>query len=378
MPTQPDDHPKTALWPSLAKYARSLCVIATVLHLAACSSPPKQNNLPREDVTLRDIHDPATPRHLPTVLDVQPDRLKTAVIARYHLPLYRSLDHIWSQTNQSAIPSVPRAMWAANGLRVSIISEHELNDFIDALPTPLGSFQTALSATEYPTPIRTSPRLRKPVVIDLTTPPYAINETRAKGGRLQLLAKLVHDGDSNSLQLTPHHYKTKSILRRQVDAVRAGQPGMPSPLQSALEGDIYKQLAVNIDLPEDKLLIIGLYWPWESQIKKAKDLAALKAYERKMRHAEQRHKQQAAGKSSTKVSSAQDINPNDIDPGPITSQADLPPDVTPPNLQNNLGRALFTGNYTKVPIQTILIVGLRDANPSVNTQYQSSASEAGK
>ena len=316
-----------------------------------------------------DIHQPIDPSKLPAVVEVKPDQMKIAKVTRFYFNLNRSLDHFWKLTDQSRITPLKQAMWANNGMQLGVIHERDLPKLISAMPTTLGSYQSLLTALDVPTSIRTSPRITSPITVDLTIPSLAVHETRIKNGKLQLLAKLIHNKNNTvTIALTPHHQQPRTLLEKQIATVRAKKKELPSPLENELHGKKYNQLSINLDLANNEYLAIGMYWPWAEQIQKARENAARLAKQRKQALAKKLQQQQTR---STATSNANhpattlqpQIDPNKIELGPVDDPQDVPHDIVPPALPAHAGRTLFAGEYAQIPIQTILIISLDDNQP---------------
>jgi hypothetical protein len=290
----------------------TLWIAALCLALASCEMP-QDKTLP----TLSDIR-PSDQTDQPA--DSAEAGRVIVMIYRIDLPLDERLERMWQEVDEGAIPFPMRGKWMINGLRIGVLHAQQSQAFSDALPGMLGESRAKLVSSDYPSTIRTTPRLRSTVGIDLTDPPRSPTEYRAIGGRLQLLAQTGRDEQGQAyLQLTPHHYKHKATLLPR------------SPLEKEMDGRTFETLSVRIPLPMDRAVIVGLYRPWP----------------------------------------VKDEAPTDLDPSvqdkPASSRPDKsdtpdqkPAEASPPAIPDHLGKALMTGTRAGKPTQMLLVISALD------------------
>ncbi len=318
----------------------AITALAWLSCLVSCEIPPTET-MPR----LSDLRSPTQPGEAnepaPTA-----DTPVIALIHRIDLPLQVSLDPLWETVDEQALPLRMHGMWQANGLRIGVLSSQRAQAFADALPPIQGESRAKLLGSPYYSAIRSAPRLREPIIIDLTDPPMSPRVVRAQGGRLQLLAKIGRDNHGQPyLELTPHHYKPKTTLLPR------------SPLEKQLDGQVYDTLTAHITLPHDRAVIVGLYRPWP-QAEETEDSSS-----------------DTAEGVDDAVDSEQipddnaDAKNESIDPA---VSSDQPPAITdqqsspkPPTIPDHLGKALMAGTRAGKPMQIILVISIiEDQRPT--------------
>lgn len=239
-------------------FARLLAVLSIVTLAAlsvACKNGPDNaepdadfSDLAPEHIPLPDLGpNPNEPQ--------RPERIH-AIVQRIDVPLDQSTDNAWAVTDEFAFPAITRSIWHANGLRLGLLGEDDVEAFAQHMPEVLELFETQVYTSSHPVAVMRTPRLRNDVRIpvDLTLPPAPPhNETILGGedGKLQLLARLEIEDGKTYVILTPHH--------AQPDGNRLQPRDL---LERELEGRMYDELAIRVELTDDRLLIVGLYWPW--------------------------------------------------------------------------------------------------------------------
>jgi len=248
-----------------------------------------------------------------------------ALIHRIDLDLNEPLEEMWLTVDEEALRLPMRGKWMINGLRIGVLHQEQSQAFSDALPRIQGESRAKLIGSDYPSTIRTTPRLLSTITIDLTDPPRSPTQFQAIGGRLQLLAQVGRDEAGNAyLQLTPHHYKPKSTLLPR------------SPLEKEMDGQTFKALSLRVPLPRDRAVIVGLYRPWPVEEENPAQPADAEV-------AEQAAPGPAEGTTDEQVD-------------PQTQQAKPKPPVIP----KHLGRALMTGTRAGHATQMLLVISALD------------------
>ncbi len=321
------------------KLITALSVVMLPLCLSACEMPPTQS-LP----TLLDIRPPAQPDNENTT-ETKPDKPTAdtpvgALIHRIDLPLDVSLDPCWAVVDESIVPLRTQGMWQINGLRIGILSAENAQAFAQALPTIHGESRAKLIGSPYPSSVRIAPRLRQPVPIDLTDPPKSTQIFKARGGRLQLLAKITRDDTGQAyLELTPHHYKPKAHLVPR------------SPLEKQLDGQVFEPLAARLPLTPNTAIVVGLYRPWpetqepEETQEPANDSA--EPTDEVIHNAEP---------TTNKTPDATNITDT---PVPSSDQhSALKDQPSAPAIPNHLGKALMAGRRAGHDIQIVMVISI--------------------
>ncbi len=327
-------------WRSAASLAAA---ITSAIVLMSCEMPPPTEPLP----TLLDIRPSPTDGGEDGSADDQPNANKRviALIHRIDVPLDVPTDALWDLVDEQAVPLRTLGMWRTNGIRIGFLHAEHAPDFVAALPSVLGESRAKLLGSPYPSTIRTTPRLRRPVEVDLTDPPRSPQVIQARGGRLQLLAKIGRDENGTAfLELTPHHYKPKgaTLLPR-------------SPLEKELDGQVYESLMARLPLPPDRAVVVCLYRPWPVAIED----------------------EPTEPSTPEETPLADQTTGSDLQPGTQTPQADASntsddggsskpaqTDRKPPPIPNHLGKALLAGTRAGTPVQILLIISTTQEPPN--------------
>ena len=315
----------------------ALCVGLMSLMFVSCEMPPSQDSLPdlSEIRTTRPTTENKTDAEGETVEETKPVSRVVALIHRIDMPLGASLEPVWMQVDERALPLTVRGKWMINGMRIGVLHADNARAFSDALPNMVGESRAKLIGSDYPSPIRITPRLRETVTVDLTDPPRSPTLYEAQGGRMQLLAKVGRDDDGEpQLELTPHHFKPKATLLPR------------SPLEKELDGETFEALTVKVPLPVDRAVIVGLYRPWSDE--------------------------DVQPESTQPQNTNQTVSPSDTskDTTEQTDTAAQPPKPAPPvtlrpdELPNHLGKSLMTGTRVGKPTQMLLIITAIDEQPN--------------
>jgi hypothetical protein len=342
----------TARPQTIRRVCAALTALALSWCLASCEMPPTEPTPRLSDVRPSDPPVEAD-EHPPAQDAPAPDAPVIALIQRIDLPLEVSLDPVWDTVDEQALPMRMHGMWQANGLRIGVLSAQQAQAFADALPRFQGQSQSKLLGSPYPSAIRTTPRLREPVTIDLTDPPMSPLVVSARGGRLQLLAKIGRDDRGRPyLELTPHHYKPKATLLPR------------SPLEKQLDGRVFDSLTARVSLPIDRALVVGLYRPWPRH----KDVNAPPTDKQNPEPASQppatgSDNNNADPTASTAPADTPDNeNPTPDDQVEHTDQAE----PKPPAIPDHLGKALMAGTRAGKPIQILLVISIFEEQRPAN------------
>ncbi len=180
------------------------------------------------------------------------------------LPLKYPLDDAWSVVDEQVLPKLVRTAWNRNGLRVGLLHHAQVQAFYSELPDLRGVHDSNVVTGLHPVPVLRSPSLPDTVTVDLTIPPGAVYEKQIRRGRMQLLARILDQSVRMvRFEILPHHFKpnrmTSGRFIRDQDRVRY-QPR--SALEKELDGLIFRELALQVDVSPGQVLVIGMYWPW--------------------------------------------------------------------------------------------------------------------
>lgn len=160
----------------------------------------------------------------------------------------RSLSEAWSLSDEAVLPELSRAVWNANGLRVGVLPAVRGRDFVLALGEVTEVRDTQLLSHDYPEPLRRSPPLRAEFFADLTIPPRPVTiETLTRGRLRMLMASRALSGGRTRVTLIPQHHLDRATL-------------LPlPPRERVLEGRVFDELSVQIDLDPQDVLLLGFY-----------------------------------------------------------------------------------------------------------------------
>ena len=282
-----------------------------------------------------------TPEPLPTMSEIRSkppdlvaDLLNESVRPRpvidiqvMDLPLKYPLGDAWSVVDEQVLPKLARTAWNRNGLRVGLLHRAQVQAFYSELPDLQGVHDSNVVTGLHPVPVLRSPGLPDTVTVDLTIPPGAVYEKQIRRGRMQLLARILDQSVRTvRFEILPHHFKpnrmTSGRFIRDQGRVRY-QPR--SALEKELDGSIFRELALQVDVSPGQVLVIGMYWPWGN-----------------------------SDRTSVHVG-----NTNQVDPA-RRAVATL---LEPPLLPSHIGRLLFTAVRPGGAVQKIMLISIQKHSP---------------
>lgn len=306
---------------------RMLLALLSLAMLIGCETTPKSEEMPRiPEGKQSGITPPANPN--------LPAAHARVFVTQLFLPLGLPSDPAWEVVNESLFPAVTRSVWNANGLRVGLISRSDLDDAIKRLPASYADQQMKLIASTHPVAVRQSPTLHTAYTVDLTIPPKAVSEDRIIGGNAQLLLSV---DPGHTVYLTPHHYKRQPLIADQVETIRKQRlepersHRTPDILDKELDGKLYRELTLAAPLGRADILVVGLHRPWP--LKPTSDDGAITL----------------SAEDAAKIA-------RDDAPVPTENPFDKYNLDRPPVLHQDLGSALFTGEFTSKPTQILLLI----------------------
>ena len=267
------------------------------------------------------------------------------------LPMAASLDKAWQMMATEGVAPALIEMWRANGVRLGTIEAVKGAAFMKALGPVSGVETRLIHGSPHYAPQSFSPPLRQRVGITLTETNGQVTPITLRPGRLQLLVKLDRRPDEGlNLSVVPHHHvPTRTLLPR-------------SPLETALDGRIFEDLAATVDLHPDRLLLIGLYLPTPGPAIPVKSAAP--EGESGSSEAAPNAAQNTQGEARDRTPSGGSQPGSTLPNGADQSQpAARPPAPGPPiDLPASLGRYLLTASRLGRPIQMILVIELDRRN----------------
>ena len=235
--------------PITRRVPRVFLLAALALPLG-CAAPP---DAPPSHPTLADIHSKVTPPGPPPDAANDPGSIPADAAAQAHIttvlvPLNESINAAWKNVDEEVFHALTRGVWHSNGLRVGLLPQKDLADFLHALPGRRDDDrQQRIIGGATPTPLRRSRPLAARFFADLTVPPFAPKREELRGHRLQLLIGFrPQSGGFTLVDLTPHHHKPRQMLR-----ARTAQ-------EKLMDGRLFEELAITVAVPRDQYLILSL------------------------------------------------------------------------------------------------------------------------
>ena len=173
------------------------------------------------------------------------------LVRRVLVRMDQPLGGVWHLADETVLPEISRAVWNGNGLRVGVLDASVYGDFGQALGPTVEVQDLQIISQDHAEVLRRSPPLAAEFMADLTVPPGAVRQEVFTGGRLQLLLSAAALGNGTAeVTLTPQHYRARASL-------------MPRPAyEKRLDGRVFDELAVSMNLPRDQTLLVGLFQPW--------------------------------------------------------------------------------------------------------------------
>ncbi|MEM7625293.1 MAG: hypothetical protein AAF333_06665 [Planctomycetota bacterium] len=164
--------------------------------------------------------------------------------------LEHPVEELWELTDETILPDVSRAVWNGNGMRVGLLSANQADEFSEALGRVMEVRDTDIRNFDEPHLLRRSRPLRAEFFADLTVPPLPENKEYFTRGRLQLLMSSRPRGDGSALLtlLPQHHVPEVSFVPR-------------TAAEKLLDGRIYDELGIELNIGTSEALLIGFYQP---------------------------------------------------------------------------------------------------------------------
>jgi len=346
----------------------SLCLsalLAAAICLGVgCTSEPKY---PKPDASFSELGSP-TPAFGPRTEEERraeaENRVYVAIVQRIDLPLDQPLDEVWQTIDEEGFPAITRGVWRANGMRLGLLTEDRLEAFSQRMPELVDMFESKVMVGARAMPIMYTPRLPGDLSfpLDLTRPPAPPNVVRIEGGhsgRFQLLASLEKDEQGRTfITLTPHHYLPKPNLLEPRDII-----------ESQLDGRVYDELAIRVEVTDDRLLVVGLHWPWPLVEQDVETTQSTPEQPRPGQYEWQVAQTDAGGDPAAPPShlrSRQAEEPDEADT-PSPPRQDDAEQAEPsgarfvrvaPALPMHLGRVLLTGRRDNKRVQSLLLISI--------------------
>lgn len=229
-------------------------VAAMTLAQTQCDNPfdkhAEQPESPRPTVpALMAGHEPELPE-VPIEPTAQPQA--AYVLERWVLPLQRSMEPAWAMVDESVIPPHKRELLHKNGLRIGLLDLSNIRAFDQATGKRLVvTRQKILGSTRVDRLIR-MPMLGREALVQLSLPPDMPQVYEAREGAVQILHQAVREsGNTVTLRLLPHHHLPKVTIRPR------------HHLETEFDGRLFESLMTTLTPGPNRLVVLGLYWPWQ-------------------------------------------------------------------------------------------------------------------
>ena len=270
-------------------------LVGAGLSVVGCVAAPVERPFPSLGAMApaEPIRPPVVPRERPAAAAA------TATLTRITLPLGVSIEPAWAEVDEDAVTPLARGVWRVNGLRAGVLRGDRLGAFLTALGPVWSDRAFRVVAPDGPVLVRRSAPLIRPVLADLTVPPFAPRSEELLGFRAALLLEMAPSGGGLDLALTPLHQKTVATLTPQTSA------------EKERAGRLFSELALRLRVPAGSFAVVGL----------ARDPGGLPT---------------PAERAAPPPSTPEPLAPGEATPPPTAAR------LAPPPLPAHLGRALFT------------------------------------
>ncbi len=159
------------------------------------------------------------------------------------------LTEAWSMLSTKGLAANQLEVWNGNGLRAATADAAVLSQFFTKLPGYGGTKHVNMGAGRDPVAIETTPPFDQSIVVRGLLGLDRDETFKLPSGRTQLLALLQPGKDGSSLELLPHHHwTTNSVIPR-------------TPEEKALDGRVFRELPLNVELDSQQYLVIGYAAP---------------------------------------------------------------------------------------------------------------------
>jgi len=214
-------------------------LLITFLGLAAAagcdSTPSREDVLHGERPQVRNIR-PDVPNEKATLL-VQAETI--------FLRLDADTSELWSFVSTQGLDGERVKLWEKNGLRVGTVDPVSMAQFMAKLPRTGGSKKLNIGAGREPVVLETTPNLPRAVELRALLGIDRDETIRLPAGRMQLILDVLLSESAILATLTPHHHWVTPTL----------EPRTPD--EKALDGRVFKELALEADLTDDRLLVVA-------------------------------------------------------------------------------------------------------------------------
>ena len=159
------------------------------------------------------------------------------------------LTDAWSLLSTTGLQANQLEVWRGNGLRAATTDAATLNQFFSKLTGYGGTKHVTLGAGRDPVAIETTPPLEQAVIVRGLLGLDRDETFKLPSGRTQFLTLLEPGKDKSLLEITPHHHwSAVSVTPR-------------TPEEKALDGRVFRELPLNVDLDSRHCLVIGYVPP---------------------------------------------------------------------------------------------------------------------
>lgn len=258
------------------------------------------------------------------------------------------ISEAWSLVSSDGLDAEQVKIWRGNALRIGTMDAVTVGQFYDKLPRRNGGAKLqTIGVGREPVIFETTPTLERAVEIEALLGSDRDETIRLPAGRMQLLIDVLVSAEKVTAGLTPHHHWVSPTLTPR------------SPEEKAMDGRVFKELAVEADVTGDRYLVIS----W---------LAPEKKKEEKTLPVEETPGATAVPDATVTPSPMPTQPPGDGSaPSPTQSPAAVPP--APPVVspfsdavrKPKLGDVLLTGLRAERPLQMICIIRVPPQGESI-------------
>ncbi len=159
------------------------------------------------------------------------------------------LTEAWSMLSTTGLQANQLEVWRGNGLRAATADAAVLSQFFTKLPGYGGTKHVRLAAGRDPAAIETTPPFEQAIIVRGLLGLDRDETLKLPAGRSQFLALLEPGKEKAALEILPHHHwESVSVTPR-------------TPQEKALDGQVFRELLLNVELDSQQHLVIGYVPP---------------------------------------------------------------------------------------------------------------------
>lgn len=229
---------------------RHCLLILSFLFVTGCDSQPRTPDEVRRT-------------ELPKVINRRPDFPSDKAVLHVQaqtlfLRQDADISEAWSLVTSDGLDAEQVKVWRGNALRIGTMDAVTVGQFYDKLPRRNGGAKLqTIGVGREPVIFETTPTLERAVEIEALLGSDRDETIRLPAGRMQLLIDVVVSAEKVTAGLTPHHHWVSPTLTPR------------SPEEKAMDGRMFKELAMEADMTGDRYLVISWLAPEKKREEKA-------------------------------------------------------------------------------------------------------------